>query len=114
MIKSSERWIIRNRKTQICDRNGYTHIDLTLYTLQATKFHTKMIDLSNLFSDIMYQYKTSKSGSSARPWQKRQKASPYRVQRLAIKFSYKWLKFWNIGLYLTIRHEFSIEMVIDT
>jgi hypothetical protein len=64
MIKSLEHGIIRNRKTQVCDQNGYTYIDLTLYTLQATKSPTEIIDLSNLFSDIMYQYKTSKSGST--------------------------------------------------
>jgi hypothetical protein len=50
MVKSLERWIIRNHKTRVCDRNGYTytHMVLTLYTLQATKSLTKIIDLSNL------------------------------------------------------------------
>jgi hypothetical protein len=48
MVKSLERWIIRNHKTRVCDRNGYTHIVLTLYTLQASKSLTEIIDQSNL------------------------------------------------------------------
>jgi hypothetical protein len=62
MVKSSKLWIIRNHKTQVCDRNGYAHIVLTLYTYPTTKSFTKIVDISNLFSDIMYHYKTSKFG----------------------------------------------------
>jgi hypothetical protein len=62
MVKSSERWIIRNYKTRVCDRNGYMHVVLTLYTYPTTKSRTKIVDISNLFSDIMYHYKTSKFG----------------------------------------------------
>jgi hypothetical protein len=62
MVKSSECWTIRNHKTQVCDQNSYTHIVLTLYTYLTTKSRIEIVDLSNLFSDIRYHYKTSKSG----------------------------------------------------
>jgi hypothetical protein len=77
MIKSFECWIIRNRMTRVYDRNGYTHVVLNLYTYPITKSHTIIIDPSNLFSDIMYHYKTSKSGLTL---EKCQKGSP-RVAR---------------------------------
>jgi hypothetical protein len=56
MVKSSGRWIISNHKTQVCDQNGYMHVVLTLYIYPTTKSHTKIVDISNLFSDIMYHY----------------------------------------------------------
>jgi hypothetical protein len=56
-----------------CKKIRFFHIWLSLqylvnrrylYTLQATKSRTIIIDLTNLFIDIMYHYKTSKSGSA--------------------------------------------------
>jgi hypothetical protein len=62
MVKISECWIIRNHKSRFCDRNGYTHVVLTLYTYPTRKSRIKIVEISNLFSDIIYQYKTSKFG----------------------------------------------------
>jgi hypothetical protein len=62
MVKISERSIIHNHKSWFCDRNGYTHVVLTLYTYPTRKSHTKIVEISNLFTDIMYHYKISKFG----------------------------------------------------
>jgi hypothetical protein len=62
MVKISECWIIRNHKSRFCDQNGYTHIVLTLYTYPTRESRIKIVEISNLFSDIMYHYKTSKFG----------------------------------------------------
>jgi hypothetical protein len=62
VVRSSERWIIHNHKTRVCDQNSYTHVVLPLYTYPTTKSRIKIVDLSNLFIDIMYHYKTSKFG----------------------------------------------------
>jgi hypothetical protein len=40
----------------------YTIIVLTVYIYPTTKSRIEIIDLSNLFRDIIYHYKTSKSG----------------------------------------------------
>jgi hypothetical protein len=62
MVIRTERWIIRNHKTRVSDRNGYTHVVLTLYTYPTTKPRTKIVDISIFFSDIIYHYKTRKFG----------------------------------------------------
>jgi hypothetical protein len=87
MVKSLERWIIRNSVTGVCDRNGYTHVVLTLYTYPITKSRTIIIDPSNLFSDIMYHYKTSKSGLTLEKCQK--VSNSCSTNRSQIKFFYK-------------------------
>jgi hypothetical protein len=77
MVKSLERWIICNHMPRVYDWNGYTHVVLTLYTYPITKSRTIIIDLSNLFSDIMYHYKTSKSSMTM---EKCEKVSPHVAQ----------------------------------
>jgi hypothetical protein len=52
----------------------YTHSTNFVYLANSKVSHTEIIDLSNLFSDIMYPYKTSKSGPTM---EKHQKVSPH-------------------------------------
>jgi hypothetical protein len=66
-VKSSERWIIRNRKTRVCNRNGYTHIVLTLYTYATTNSSTivKTYPTCLVISCI-----TIRLASPSQPWKK--------------------------------------------